>query len=191
MPLNYAIPVFSTVASWSLPFLWHCRRLLGRLLFLPEERSTNAGTSKIEHNLIKAIAGEIWSAPITPMTHNASVGQIMNHMLKTDGLVFISLPLLLLYSKMLFFGQVRRIAIKSFNSCNIIVLLSKHDVLCWFRVNHQSFKSSFTMKCEIDNHSCYLVRIYLGKKPFWMFFSMLYFYCHVFFTCPKFCFIHT
>lgn len=90
MPLNYAIPVFPTAASPSLPFPWHRRRLLGRLLFLPEEHSTNAGTSKIGHDLIKAIAGEIRSAPTAPMTHNASVYRIMNHMLKTDGLVFIS-----------------------------------------------------------------------------------------------------
>lgn len=90
MPLNYAIPVFPTAASPSLPFPWHRRRLLGRLLFLPEEHSTNAGTSKIEHDLIKAIAGEIWSAPTAPMTHNASVYGIVNHMSKTDGLVFIS-----------------------------------------------------------------------------------------------------
>lgn len=105
MLLNYAIPVFSTVASWSLPFPWHCRRLLGRLFFLPEEHSTNAGTSKIEHDLIKAIAGEIWSAPITLMIHNASVGQFMNHMLKTDGPVFISLPLLLFLLVNVVFGS--------------------------------------------------------------------------------------
>lgn len=130
MPLNYAIPVFPTAASPSLPFPWHRRRLLGRLLFLPEEHSTNAGTSKIGHDLIKAIAGEIRSAPTAPMTHNASVCRVMNHMLKTDGLVFISPSSAFLPSphKCLFFffyfGQVRQTSTESFSSSNVIVTFS-------------------------------------------------------------------
>lgn len=142
MPLNYAIPVFPTAASPSLPFPWHRRRLLGRLLFLPEELSTNAGTSKIGHDLIKAIAGEIRSAPTAPMTHNASVYRIMNHMLKTDGLVFISPSSAFLPSphKCLwvfffgFFGQVRQTSTESFSSSNVIVTFS-------ITVFYVSFKS--------------------------------------------------
>lgn len=147
MPLNYAIPVFPTAASPSLPFPWHRRRLLGRLLFLPEEHSTNAGTSKIEHDLIKAIAGEIWSAPTAPMTHNASVYGITNHMLKTDGLVFISPSSAFLLINVFFFfffpSQVRQTSSESFSSSNVIVIFS-------ITLFYVSFKSItwFKKKCE-------------------------------------------
>lgn len=92
-------------------------------------------------------------------------------------------------SQMLFFGQVRQTWNESFDTSNIVIF-SIHDVLCCIQVNHQSFESSFTMKCEIDNHTCYLVWIYWGKKPFKMFLFHAVFLLSCFLEmCPKFWFI--